>query len=84
MRKTLLIAAGLLVVLFAALTLLLGGPKSAYGLVRFALPQMSRGELRVGDPAPDVALTALDGQTTFQLRQKVSGKPLVLIFGSYT
>jgi peroxiredoxin len=53
-------------------------------MARFALPHMRLGNLKVGDRAPDVRLVALDGTTRFHLRERVSGRPLVLIFGSFT
>ncbi len=44
----------------------------------------SPGKLKVGDPAPDVELVALDGQSRFRLSERIGSKPLVLVFGSYT
>ena len=41
------------------------------------------GNLRVGDPAPDVELVRVSGGTT-RLSEHWAEKPLVLIFGSYT
>jgi hypothetical protein len=38
----------------------------------------------VGDAAPDVELVALDGARRLRLKDSVGGKPLVLVFGSYT
>jgi hypothetical protein len=85
MVKWLLIAlAALLVAVFVFLCILAGGPKDAVQMVRFALPYMHRGNLRVGDNAPDVRLVALDGQSRFQLREHLAGRPLVLVFGSFT
>ncbi len=84
LKWTLITAGGLLVAGYAGLSYLAGGPGNVYGLVRYALPHMHRGNLRVGDAAPDVRLYALDGTTTFPLRQRVGARPLVLIFGSYT
>jgi len=84
MKKILFIFLGLLIVAFGALTFLMGGPKNVYGIVRFALPHMSQGALRVGDMAPDVELAALDGRYTFHLRERIGRRPLVIIFGSYT
>jgi hypothetical protein len=75
---------GLLVLLFIGLSLMAGGPKDALQMARFALPHMHLGNLKVGDRAPDVRLVALDGATRFHLRGRVSGRPLVLIFGSFT
>ncbi len=84
LKWTLITAGGLLVAGYAGLSYLAGGPGNVYGLVRYALPHMHRGNLRVGDAAPDVRLYALDGRTTFDLRGRLGARPLVLIFGSYT
>ena len=79
------IAFGLLLVLaYGFLSMVAGSPKNVYGLVRYALPNMHRGDLRVGDRARDAKLYSLDGLTTFHLRDRIGAKPLVLIFGSYT
>jgi hypothetical protein len=59
-------------------------PRDVYGFLRYAIPQWRNGSLRVGDPAPDVRLLALDGQSTFHLRDRLGRPPLVLSFGSYT
>ena len=69
---------------FAALSFMAGSPRDAYGMVRYALPHMHRGNLRVGDDAPDARLVALDGTSHFHVRERTGAKPLVLIFGSYT
>jgi hypothetical protein len=43
------------------------------------------GDLKVGDPAPDFSLTKLDKSTSVQLSTlSAQGRPVVLIFGSYT
>jgi hypothetical protein len=76
--------AGLLVLVFAALSFMAGGPKDAVEMVRFALPHMHLGALKVGDRAPDARLVALDGTTRFHLRERAGGRPLVLVFGSFT
>ena len=73
-----------LVCAFVFLSVVAGGPSNVYGLVRYALPNMHRGDLHVGDRARDVKLYALDGATTFRLRDRIGPKPLVLVFGSYT
>jgi hypothetical protein len=80
----LITATVLLVGLAVALSYMAGSPKDAIGMVRFALPQMHRGNLKVGSDAPDATLVALDGQTRFHLRERSQGKPLVLVFGSFT
>jgi hypothetical protein len=57
------------------------GPRNVWGMMRY--DQRRDGDLRVGDRAPDVALTALDGSRV-RLAERVGSRPLVLIFGSYT
>lgn len=74
----------LLLISFIALSVMAGGPKDALYMVRYALPHMHRGNLRVGDAAPDAKLFALDGTSTFHVRERTTGKPLVLVFGSFT
>jgi hypothetical protein len=53
-------------------------------MVRYALPHMHTGKLKVGDDAPDARLVTLDGTDRFHIRERTSGKPLVLVFGSFT
>jgi hypothetical protein len=74
----------LLVGAVVLLSLMAGSPKDAMYMVRYALPHMHLGRLSVGDQAPDARLVALDGSTTFHLREKTAGRPLVLVFGSFT
>ena len=74
----------LLIAAFAVLSFMAGSPKDAYGMVRYALPHMHRGTLKPGDDAPDARLVALDGAGSFHLRERTAGKPLVLVFGSFT
>jgi hypothetical protein len=87
MRKALRIlglAVGLAVVVALALEgykMYRMGPRDYFGMMRY--DQREEGELKVGDPAPDVVLTGLDGRSV-HLRERIGGKPLVLIFGSYT
>jgi hypothetical protein len=69
---------------FAFLSFMAGSPKDVYYMVRYAFPHMHRGNLKVGDPAPDAPLLNLDGSTTFHIREKTTGRPLVLVFGSFT
>jgi len=73
-----------LLIAFVGLSFVAGGPKDAIEMVRFALPHMHVGTLKAGDTAPDVRLVALDGKTHFHLHEHISGRPLVLIFGSFT
>jgi hypothetical protein len=74
----------LVLVAFLLLCKMAGSPKDAYGMLRYALPHMHRGKLRVGDDAPDARLVALDGSDHFHIRERTGGRPLVIIFGSYT
>jgi len=74
----------LLLIAFVALSVMAGGPRDALYMVRYALPHMHRGNLKVGDSAPDAKLFALNGSETFHVRQRTRGKPLVLVFGSFT
>jgi hypothetical protein len=67
------------VVIYAFVTI---GPRNIIGMLRY--DQRREGDLVVGDKAPDVALLALDGTTEARLSDHMGGKPLVLIFGSYT
>jgi hypothetical protein len=73
-----------LVGLFALFSWMAGGPKDALYMVRYALPHMHVGNLKVGDQAPDAKLVALDGTTRFHIRERTAGRPLVLVFGSFT
>ena len=69
---------------FAVLSFMAGSPRDAYGMVRYALPHMHRGTLKPGDDAPDARLVTLDGANSFHLRERTGGRPLVLVFGSFT
>lgn len=75
---------GLLAVAFGVLSFMAGSPKDALYMVRYALPYMHRGHLKVGDEAPDARLLALDGATRFHIRERTGRRPLVLVFGSFT
>ena len=86
-RMWIWLAVGLGVILLAAfigLSIMAGSPKDAYGMVRYALPHMHRGTLKVGDDAPDARILALDGTTGFHIRERVNRRPLVIVFGSFT
>lgn len=84
LKWSLISLAAMLVAAFVILCILAGSPKDAIQMVRYALPYMHRGSLKVGDSAPDVRLVALDGQSRFGLREHLAGRPLVLVFGSFT
>ncbi|MHB8501903.1 MAG: hypothetical protein ACYDCG_16675 [Candidatus Acidiferrales bacterium] len=74
----------LLLAAFLVLCKMAGSPRDAYFMVRYALPHMHRGTLKVGDAAPDARLLALDGSSHFHIRERAGARPLVIIFGSYT
>jgi hypothetical protein len=78
------ILAVLLVAAFGGLAYMAGSPKDAYGMVRYALPHMHRGALKVGSDAPDARIVALDGVSRFHIRERTGDRPLVLVFGSFT
>jgi hypothetical protein len=88
MKRLLKWIAGILAVLllaaFGTLCYVAGSPKDAYGMVRYALPHMRRGTLRVGSDAPDARLLSLDGTGHFHIRERMGARPLVLVFGSFT
>jgi hypothetical protein len=69
---------------FVALSVMAGGPKDALYMLRYALPHMHRGKLRPGDDAPDARLLVLNGKDYFHLRERTGGRPLMVVFGSYT
>jgi len=83
-KWTLISMAVLVVGAAVGLSLMAGSPRDAVYMVRYALPHMHRGSLKVGDEAPDARLVALDGATRFHLRERTNGRPLVLVFGSFT
>lgn len=58
------------------------GPRFIVGILRY--DTRHEGTLRVGDRAPDVELRALDGTSRVRLLAGRSGRPRVLIFGSFT
>jgi hypothetical protein len=78
------ILAGIVVAAFIGLSVMAGSPKDAYGMVRYALPHMHRGTLKVGSDAPDARIVALDGLSRFHIRERTHDRPLVLVFGSFT
>ncbi|MGB7464376.1 MAG: hypothetical protein WBW14_15855 [Candidatus Acidiferrum sp.] len=84
LKWTVIALAALLLGVYILFCFMAGGPKDAFYMVRYALPHMHRGNLKVGDNAPDARLVALDGSSTFHIREKTGGRPLVLVFGSFT
>jgi hypothetical protein len=82
MWKKALLAVLVLVAAAAAAVVAWMGPRNVIGMLRY--DQRREGSLRVGEPAPDVVLSALDGQRQVRLRDSIGPRPLVLIFGSFT
>ena len=80
-RRTLYGLVGL-VVLAAAAFLWVVGPRNVLRMLRY--DQRREGDLRVGVPAPDVSLVALDGRTPVRIANSIGRQPLVIVFGSYT
>jgi hypothetical protein len=78
------------VVLVAAVLLAAGvsvavlriGPRNVLGMIRY--DHRKQGDLRPGVAAPDVTLVSLDGKTPLRVSERIGGKPLILVFGSYT
>ena len=82
MVKKLLIGVGLLVVAAVVYAFVRIGPRNVIGMIRY--DQRKEGTLKPGDAAPDMVLVSLDGKTPVRLSERVGGKPLILVFGSYT
>ncbi len=81
-KKRILGGLGLVVVLLAAIVVANIGPRNVIGLLRYDTRR--EGSLKVGDQAPAVALLALDGTTQVPLTSRLHGRPLVIVFGSFT
>ena len=84
LKWTLGVVLGLLVVAFTGLSFMAGSPKDALYMLRYALPHMRRGKLKIGDDAPDARILAVDGTTYFHIRERIGKHPLMIVFGSYT
>jgi len=80
-RRLVLAVVILAVAALAGFTYMVGGPRNLIGMLRY--DQREEGRLRVGDPAPDILLTALDGHRSPLLADR-GDKALVLVFGSFT
>jgi hypothetical protein len=81
--KKILIGLALVIVALAGfVTWQMGGPRNVLGMIRY--DQRQEGKLRVGDPAPDAEFVAIDGFRRVRLKEFIGGKPLVLVFGSFT
>jgi len=79
--KKLALALLLAVLAFAAFAAVRIGPRNVVGMLRY--DHRREGNLRVGDVAPDLELTGLDGKRA-RLSSVVASRPLILVFGSYT
>ncbi len=79
--RWILIGLGAVAVAAAAVPLVKIGPRNLWGMLRY--DQREEGDLRVGQKAPDVVLTALDGSRV-RLGERLGARPFVLVFGSYT
>ena len=81
-KRRILGGLGLVVVLLALIAVVNIGPRNVIGLLRYDTRR--EGSLKVGDKAPAVTLLALDGTTGVPLTDRLHGRPLVIIFGSFT
>ncbi len=80
--KKVLLALALVIVAGATFMVVQIGPSNIIGMIRY--DQRRDGDLQVGQRAPDAMLVSLDGKTRVPLLQPNSGKPLILVFGSFT
>ncbi len=80
------LALGLGLVLVGLLAAVFIGPRNVIGMLRYDTRR--QGALRVGDRAPDVELVVpqelADSAPRVHLRDRLKGRPLVLVFGSFT
>ena len=87
LKKILLIlgaGVAVLVVGVVAVAFWLDVPRMVIGYMKYGRHQVREGTLQVGDPAPAVALHALEDGDPRPLSEWTGSKPLVLIFGSFT
>ncbi len=73
---------GVLVVAAGGFVVAQIGPRNIIGILRY--DKRRDGDWNVGQRAPDVALAELEGDGKQQLLAKLAGRPLILIFGSFT
>ena len=81
MIKKILLVLVAIVLLAAGVMVAKIGPRNVIGMIRY--DQRRDGDLKVGDRAPEALLVALDGKRNVPLLAG-SGKPRVLVFGSFT
>ena len=77
------IVGAIVVLMLVGIAFALDVPRFVIGIVQYG-DQVREGSLVVGDPAPQVTLYDLDGVTQRPLTERFDGRPLVLIFGSFT
>ena len=84
MTRTKKVLLGIATLLIAGAAAIVGsmGPSNVIGMLRY--DQRAEGQLKVGDMAPDVTLVAIDAGRQEKLLAHVGGRPLVVIFGSFT
>lgn len=82
MLKKILCGVGALVLLLGGAAAVIIGPRNVLGMLLY--DQRREGRLVLGDAAPDVVLAAIDGGPDVHLASLMRGKPLVLVFGSFT
>jgi hypothetical protein len=73
---------GLGIVAFTAFAAWKIGPRNILGMLRYDTRR--EGSLKIGDRAPDAVLRLPDGSGTTRISDHVGGKPLVIVFGSFT
>lgn len=80
--KKVSIGLGAVLLLLVVAGVVVVGPRNVIGMIRY--DKREEGKLKVGDPAPDVALVGPDGVSRVRISQRIGPRPLVLVFGSYT
>jgi len=80
--KVSLLSISVLVVAVVTFFVIQIGPRNIIGMLKY--DQRRDGDLGVGDRAPDIVLTALDGISPVHLYERTGERPTVLVFGSYT
>lgn len=81
-KRRILLALSALILVVGAVFAWMIGPRNIIGMLFY--DQRREGHLAVGDRAPDVVLAKLDGTGDVKLSEYFGGRPLVLVFGSFT
>ena len=82
MAKIVVLSVAGIVLLLAVIAIVLIGPRDLAGMLRY--DTRHEGKLKVGDRAPDLELVGLDGSSPARLLAPRHGRPLVIVFGSFT